>query len=163
MRIPNQSTPGRLIKQAREAKHWTQRQVADAVGVTPGFIAKVEANESLPGYERCIKLADVLGIVPDSLWTEVERVRSELRLRRFRTRGAALPRFAATSVDYPADVVPLEKTDMSTAYRHLQTALADSALRQTLLKTLEVFARAARRDAGQGTSKGRIKNRKVRG
>src|SRR5919106_3432743 len=82
--------PSALIKHARERKGWTQRQLASAIGVTPGFITKVESERALPSYERCVALAGVLDLSFDSLWAEVEKARVEAHQQSIYTRGAAV-------------------------------------------------------------------------
>src|SRR5262249_2400597 len=53
-------TPGSLIRESRESHGLTQTQLAERVGVTPGFITKLEKNEALPGTELTLTLANLL-------------------------------------------------------------------------------------------------------
>jgi len=69
--------PAEMIKEARKKKDWTQRQLADAVGVSAAFITQIESEKSYPSYERCMALASVLELIPDELWGEVEKARLE--------------------------------------------------------------------------------------
>jgi transcriptional regulator with XRE-family HTH domain len=150
--------PLALIKHAREQKGWTQRQVANAIGVTPGFITKVESGQALPSYERCIALAGVLDLSFDRLWAEVEKARVEAHQQSIYIRGAAVRGTLHTPgvlAEPPAGAQALEPSvadiarDMATdaelrvAYRDLKFALADPQLRDTVLNALRVFARAA--------------------
>ena len=150
-------TPADLIKEARSKKEWTQKQLADAVGVTASFITKVEAGESYPSYERCFSLANVLGLSPDKLWAQVEKSQTMTFQQRIRTRGKAvrtalggvMPRstgdvlsakeISAEDIarDLSADAELLE------AYRNLRIALANPQMRETILNTLRTFAAQA--------------------
>lgn len=147
-----------LIKQAREKKGWTQKQLADAVAVTPGFITKLEAEQALPSYELCTALANMLGLSLDRLWAAVEQARAEALQQRIRTRGAAVrgalrtrgaprgPRATPSPQEISVEEIAAEVAadpDLLAAYRHLKTALTDPAMRQTVLQALEAFARAA--------------------
>jgi|GEM_PF-3246019 len=148
-----------LIRQAREKKGWTQKQLADAIGVTPSFITKLEAGQTLPGNDLCLAMADALGLSLDELLEEVENARAETSQHRIRTRGAAVrgalrTRGARTA---PPPTQPYEErsadeiareiaadADLLAAYQSLKAALADPAMRETVLNALEAFARAAR-------------------
>ena len=151
--------PADLIKQAREKKGWTQKELADAIGVTSGFITKVETDQALPSYERCMAIASVLEVPLDTLWVEVERARVESFQQRIRTRGAAVRgtfRTRGASLEPPAALPIHEMTaeeiareitadaDLQTAYRNLKLALADPKMRPTVLAALEAFAHATR-------------------
>jgi transcriptional regulator with XRE-family HTH domain len=153
-----------LIKHARERKGWTQRQVASAIGVTPGFITKVESDQALPSYERCIALAGVLQLPFDTLWVEVEKARVEAHQQSIHTRGAAVrgalyPRSAVAEPSPEASVPELRVEDIAqemtadpelrAAYRDMQRALADPLLREAVLNALRAFARVARPPGAQ--------------
>jgi transcriptional regulator with XRE-family HTH domain len=150
--------PSVLIKHARERKGWTQRQVASAIGVTPGFITKVESEQALPSYERCIALAGVLDLSFDSLWAEVEKARVEAHQQSIYTRGAAVrgavrtpgvlaepltesPAAELSVLDIARDLAA--DAELRAAYQDLKHALTDPQLRETVLNTLRAFARAA--------------------
>lgn len=150
--------PSVLIKHARERKGWTQRQVASAIGVTPGFITKVESEQALPSYERCIALAGVLELSFDSLWAEVEKARVEAHQQSIHTRGAAVrgalrtpgvlaePPMGSSAAELSAPDIARDMAadaELRVAYRDLKYALADPQLRETVLNTLRAFARAA--------------------
>jgi transcriptional regulator with XRE-family HTH domain len=148
---PRSTTPAELLKRAREKKGWTQKQLADAIGVTSGFVAKLEAAESLPGYERSVAMAEVLGLPLDQLWHSIQEERAESTQRRIQTRGVAI-RGAVRGAggEEPKTSSPEEiareiasDSDLSDAYQHLKTALNDPRLRITVLTALEAFARAA--------------------
>jgi DNA-binding XRE family transcriptional regulator len=147
--------PATLIKEMRERKGWTQKQLADAIGVTPGFITKIEADQALPSYERCMALAHVLELPLDDLWTQVEQTRTATVQQRIRTRGAAMRgavRTRGTAGESSPEKMSVEEiaqeivTDavLQAAYRDLKTALADPQMRKTVLNALRAFAQAAR-------------------
>jgi transcriptional regulator with XRE-family HTH domain len=148
-----------IIRQAREKRGWTQKQLADAIGVTPSFITKLEAGQTLPGNDLCLAMADALGLSLDELLEEVENARAETSQHRIRTRGAAVrgalrTRGARTTRpavppdnEMSAEEIAREiaaDDDLRVAYQNLKLALADPQKRQAVLVALEAFARAAR-------------------
>ena len=56
---------GNAIKSARDARSVTQKQLADAVGVSQGQISKYEAGTDLPGIDGLISIANSLGVSLD--------------------------------------------------------------------------------------------------
>lgn len=56
---------GSAIKSARDARSVTQKQLADAVGVSQGQISKYEAGTDLPGIDGLISVANFLGVSLD--------------------------------------------------------------------------------------------------
>jgi transcriptional regulator with XRE-family HTH domain len=147
-----------LIKRARAAKGWSQKQLADTIGVTPGFVTKLEAGHAFPSYERCLTLANALGLSLDDLWARVEDARIDASQQRLRTRGLAMrgavrirgelgepPEAApppALSVEELARELASD-AELQTAYRNLQVALANPQMRPTVLAALEAWARVA--------------------
>jgi transcriptional regulator with XRE-family HTH domain len=135
----------------------TQRQIAERIGVTPGFIAKIESGESMPGYSVCVALTNVLDLGLDELWASVEAERREADDRRrqarglvatgpIRVRGAVRTRGAVVQPSRPARG-PAEiareiasDPDLLTAYGHLRVAMSDLTLRTTVMTTLEAWA-----------------------
>src|SRR5688572_16739931 len=132
-------TAANLIKQAREDKKWTQRQLADAIGMTPGFIAKLEGRDSLPSYDVCVLLTNVLNLSLEALWQSLDSGRREAVDQRLRTRGAVAGAAVRTrgavrarggaqesgprSAHGPAEIA-LEiagHPELLTAYRHRKT------------------------------------------
>ena len=59
--MPAQSNVGTMIKRARERKRWTQRQLADAVGVNVKTVDNWEAGRTSP-RNRLGALEEVLGV-----------------------------------------------------------------------------------------------------
>jgi transcriptional regulator with XRE-family HTH domain len=147
-----------LLKRARGAKGWSQKHLADTIGVTPGFVAKLEAGHAFPSYERCLALANALGLSLDDLLSRVEEARLEASQQRLRTRGSAMrgPVRIRGQLEESAEGGPAPETSatelaqelvtdaaLQAAYRNLKRALADPQMRPTVLAVLEVFARAA--------------------
>ena len=56
----------------RKANKWTQKQVADALGITAPSYQAYEAGEALPTLLNFVKLAKLFEISPDELlgWDE---------------------------------------------------------------------------------------------
>lgn len=65
-------TPGDRIREAREAKGWTQDQLSDKAGISKGFLSDVENNKRNVSAENALKLADALGMSLDYLMRGTE-------------------------------------------------------------------------------------------
>lgn len=52
---------GKLIRDARTEKNWTQNDLAQKMGVTQPFISKLEKGESMPESKTRKKLIKILG------------------------------------------------------------------------------------------------------
>jgi transcriptional regulator with XRE-family HTH domain len=153
---------GETIRKAREGHQLTQGALAERVGVTSGFITKVEKDEALPGSDLLLALAGVLDVTGEELLRLAEGARSERSSRRIRTRGAAIrqvlgvggPKQPAPAEAFEQAPGPgaeqlarmiLDDPELRSAFEHLRTALADPDLRGAVLKTLETFAYQAGR------------------
>lgn len=55
------------IKELRIAKGWTQRQLAEASGVSKSQIDRIERNESKPSFETIRDIAHALGATLDEI------------------------------------------------------------------------------------------------
>lgn len=53
---------GPKIKYYREQKGYTQEQLADKLGITKGYISRVENNKERPNLEFLANVADALGV-----------------------------------------------------------------------------------------------------
>jgi transcriptional regulator with XRE-family HTH domain len=155
---------GETIRKAREGHQLTQSALAQRVGVTPGFITKLEKGEALPGSELVLALAGVLDLGSGELLHLAESARSERSGRRIRTRGAAIrqvlgvggPRPPGSAQVSERNPLPraeqlgrmiLDDEELRSAFEHLRAAVADPDLKATVLKTLETFARQSGRSA----------------
>ncbi|MBI1926159.1 helix-turn-helix domain-containing protein [Candidatus Poribacteria bacterium] len=85
-------TFGEKVKEIREnTLKWSQAQLAEAIAVTPSYITKLETNQALPSYERCVALTTVLpNVSVEELWDLVERARAQQIQQRILKRSALL-------------------------------------------------------------------------
>lgn len=60
-------TVGDRVKEIREAKKWTQDQLATRSGVSKGFLSDIENNKRNPSAEYVLKIANALGASIDYL------------------------------------------------------------------------------------------------
>ena len=58
---------GKRVHDARKEKQMTQQQLAEAVGVTQGFINKVERGNQIPSAATVAEMSDALGVTTDWL------------------------------------------------------------------------------------------------
>ena len=63
----NENTIGKRIQTLRKERGMTQKQLADAVGVTPQAVSKWETDESCPDITALPLLASTLGVSVDAL------------------------------------------------------------------------------------------------
>jgi len=61
------ATAGDRVKAAREQRSWTQERLAEAAGISKGFLSDVENNKRNISSESALKIADALGISLDYL------------------------------------------------------------------------------------------------
>ena len=73
---------GTLIKNLRQQIGLTQSQVAEALGVTPGYISNVENNRTAMSLRILIYYAQLVGCSLDSLVGELEPDYAETALDR---------------------------------------------------------------------------------
>ena len=73
---------GALIKNLRQKMGLTQNQVADSLGVTPGYISNVENNRTAMSLRVLIYYAKLTGRSLDSLVGELDPNYSETALDR---------------------------------------------------------------------------------
>ena len=55
------------VRALRDLRNLTQRQVAKALGVSPGAVAKWELGVSMPTMENLLALATLFGCTTDAL------------------------------------------------------------------------------------------------
>ena len=58
---------GYKIKKIREFKNVTQKQIADALGITQSAYSKIEMGETEVPYSRLEKISTVLGVKPEEI------------------------------------------------------------------------------------------------
>ena len=57
------------VRELRDARGWTQQQLADAVGVSRQSINSVERDRYVPSLELALTFARVFGIPTDEIFT----------------------------------------------------------------------------------------------
>ena len=62
------------VKELREAKHWTQQDLADQVGVSRQSINSIERNRYVPSLELALMFARVFGTSTDEIF-KLERTK----------------------------------------------------------------------------------------
>ena len=155
------ASPAIMIRQARQEKKWTQRQLAEQIGCTPGFVNKIEAGASLPGYERCLALASVLGLSSEELWSQIEKAKTEVIKKRIQSRGTIIqktltpqdtPRApSAESAPHTIDASEIardleQNPTLRSAYMTLKKLLEDDKLREGILQILNTFADSTKKE-----------------
>ncbi|WP_066649385.1 helix-turn-helix domain-containing protein [Christensenella timonensis] len=60
---------GNNIRKYRKAKHWTQQELADEVGMSRGYLSQIEAstNKAMLSVYMLIAIAEALDIAPREL------------------------------------------------------------------------------------------------
>jgi putative transcriptional regulator len=56
------------VKELREARGWTQQQLADAVGVSRQSINSVERNRYIPSLELALRFGRVFALATDDIF-----------------------------------------------------------------------------------------------
>ncbi len=67
----NLKAVGIRIKEAREAKHLTQEQLAEIVGLSSTHISVIERGVKAPKLETFVEIANALGVTSDTLLLDV--------------------------------------------------------------------------------------------
>ena len=148
---------GKMIREWREKKALTQREVAQLVGYTDGYIAHIEGEMKIPSLDICIALAAALEVTQaeeQELYQAVEEARRRRAEKRIRTRGSVVgsamrmrgmapkpPDAELTLEDIANDLS--DDPDLRTAYHYLKIAFADPQMRETILNTLRSFAQTS--------------------
>lgn len=66
------NTTGKRIRLQRRVRCLTQRELADAVGVTQSAVARWEKDQAIPALRHRRLLAEVLEVAPAALFREYE-------------------------------------------------------------------------------------------
>ena len=56
-----------MLKECRERKGYSQKELAELVGVTQGAIAQFELGSTLPNIKTAVRLAEILGVTCEQL------------------------------------------------------------------------------------------------
>jgi UDP-N-acetylglucosamine 1-carboxyvinyltransferase len=81
------SRAGTLIRQARELRHLSQRDVAEMIGTTQSAISRIENGGSIPSYDRVLEILCTIGLGVD-VHLELVEVDEAALLRNLRLDGA---------------------------------------------------------------------------
>jgi predicted transcriptional regulators len=76
----NQTTIGSYIAQKRQAKNFTQEQLAEKLGVSNKTISKWENGKCMPDYSIIQKLCDALGVTLPELMDGEDAADSSVRV-----------------------------------------------------------------------------------
>lgn len=65
---------GEKIREIRERKHLTMREVAERAGVSESLISQIERNRISPAIDTLLKIIDILEIDLDFIFREFKRI-----------------------------------------------------------------------------------------
>ncbi len=57
------------VKELREARRWTQQELADAVGVSRQSINSIERNRYVPSLPLALEFARLFGVATDTIFS----------------------------------------------------------------------------------------------
>lgn len=72
---------GQRIKKERLALGMTQRDLAEAIGITVPYMSKIEASKETPTDEKLVRIAEILRLDSDELILAAGRIPSDVRDR----------------------------------------------------------------------------------
>jgi transcriptional regulator with XRE-family HTH domain len=58
----SESRAGVLLRQAREVRHYSQREVAELTGTTQSAISRIESGASVPSFDRVLEVLGTMGL-----------------------------------------------------------------------------------------------------
>src|SRR5437868_4654264 len=70
---------GEMVRNSRLARKWSLRRLAEEIGVTPAYVADIEADRRLPSTELRQKIAAVLDFSREQLEEADNRLSVDLR------------------------------------------------------------------------------------
>jgi transcriptional regulator with XRE-family HTH domain len=70
---------GELIKNKRTGRKWSLRRLAEAIGVTPAYVADIETNRRFPSADLMERIASALEISAEELAAADNRLPSDVR------------------------------------------------------------------------------------
>lgn len=59
---------GKILREYRQKNRYTQEQLAEAIGVTPGFLGQIERDETYPSIDNLTKIIHVLDIDANTIF-----------------------------------------------------------------------------------------------
>ncbi len=63
---------GKIIRELRKKKGWTQTELGEKLGLTFGGIASIEQGRCLPSAETTVKLSEIFNVTTDYILTGKE-------------------------------------------------------------------------------------------
>lgn len=152
---------GDLIRSSRKARDWTQRDLADRVGCSDGYVAHLEREVKIPSDALCDVLAQEFELSiadQEQLHEYVQnarehhtqeriRLRGQARRNALRFRGAARASISEDEIDLKDAASELARNpQLREAFRHLRAALENPDTRDAVATTLRMFAERAGND-----------------
>ena len=83
---------GRRLKKAREAKHLTQEQFAELVGLSAGYIGMIECGKRVPSLATFLDIISVLEVTADKILCDAVDYVSSSRLAEYDSDIKDLPK-----------------------------------------------------------------------
>ena len=59
---------GKILRVYRQKNHYTQEQLAETIGVTPGFLGQIERDETYPSIDNLTKIIRVLNMDANAIF-----------------------------------------------------------------------------------------------
>ena len=153
---------GDVIREARDRVGCSQSELARRIGVSSGFMTKVEKNQALPSYECLFSIANALGLDHEQLFALAEEAKAKRTAIRIRAKGETVrhvygqksqrQKDSTADTEREEEVVTVEDlahavwadADLRRAVLCVRIALDDPDLKEADLKILEMFARQAK-------------------
>lgn len=92
-------TFGEWVKKERKKLDLSQTDLAEKLGVTPGFISKIQNGVAFPSYELIASLADIFSADQLAVWKMVEAEKLRQHQNRRENRKAVLASIAKTEFE----------------------------------------------------------------
>jgi transcriptional regulator with XRE-family HTH domain len=102
MKLPAEQTPRNRIRELREARGWSQEQLAAKAGTTHSVISRLESGERRLNSDNMQAIARALGVPWAELLEPIEESAGRT-LRNIEVRGAAQTGIWGGGEDFPAD------------------------------------------------------------
>ncbi len=83
---------GNRLKKAREAKHLTQEQFAELVGLSAGYIGMIECGKRVPSLATFLDIISVLEVTADEILCDAVDYVSSSRLAEYDSDIEKLPK-----------------------------------------------------------------------
>jgi transcriptional regulator with XRE-family HTH domain len=107
----DQKAIGRRIKHAREAKGFTQEQLAEKVDLSTSHMSVIERGIKPPKLETFIEIANILEVDANSILADVLSVSNEILSSQLASKLSGLPQNRQKKVLRILDTLILEMSD----------------------------------------------------